>query len=326
MYKESIRDACIHCTRCTKNCTFLDKYAMDLAAFCERPDLAYHCFLCNRCKEVCPLDLDGQQLSLEHRRENPEKFRKVHFMKTPYKMRNNSKLRSKDVLFTGCNFAGFFPETSKELIRVMATYGVDFSVDCCGKPLYETADQAGADKVKSHLIRTLGRKGCKRIVCACPNCYHYFRGLNDFPFEIITVFQKFTELGIGKIIEEPIDLYMPCPDRAGEEILNDIKPFLTEYRNGFWPVNCCGAGGLAAKKEPDVANGWLKRTEELKKEKLYTYCATCCGRFEMNGVYETHHLISEILGVCERPNTAFAKNALTLKFYDKRRKHHVHNG
>ena len=46
--------SCIHCGLCTRKCSFLTKYKMDLHAFAERPELAYHCFLCGDCKAVCP--------------------------------------------------------------------------------------------------------------------------------------------------------------------------------------------------------------------------------------------------------------------------------
>ena len=41
---------CIHCNKCVKKCSFLTKYNIDLEAFSKREDLAYHCFLCNDCK------------------------------------------------------------------------------------------------------------------------------------------------------------------------------------------------------------------------------------------------------------------------------------
>ena len=60
---------CIHCKLCTKNCEFLEKYNMDLEDFSLREDLSYNCFLCGRCKSVCPKDIDGKEIALDMRRK-----------------------------------------------------------------------------------------------------------------------------------------------------------------------------------------------------------------------------------------------------------------
>ena len=60
---------CVHCGLCTKNCLFLEKYKIDLKDLKERPDLAYHCFLCGTCKEVCPKGISGREIVLENRKE-----------------------------------------------------------------------------------------------------------------------------------------------------------------------------------------------------------------------------------------------------------------
>lgn len=58
---------CIKCNLCKKHCEFLNKYDMDLDVFSKREDLAYNCFLCGRCKEVCPKDIDGKTIALDMR-------------------------------------------------------------------------------------------------------------------------------------------------------------------------------------------------------------------------------------------------------------------
>ncbi|MDR1017530.1 MAG: DUF2064 domain-containing protein [Lachnospiraceae bacterium] len=60
---------CIHCGFCTDNCKFLDKYNMDLSDFAKEKDLAYHCFLCNDCRRVCPKNISGKAISLKNREE-----------------------------------------------------------------------------------------------------------------------------------------------------------------------------------------------------------------------------------------------------------------
>ena len=65
---------CIHCGSCTKKCSFLAKYELDLAAFSNRSDLAYHCFLCGDCAAVCPKKIDGRAIALALRKEHTNRY------------------------------------------------------------------------------------------------------------------------------------------------------------------------------------------------------------------------------------------------------------
>lgn len=62
-------DACIHCGKCTRSCLFLEKYGIDLPVLKEKPELAYHCFLCGTCGCVCPKGIDGKEIALDSRRK-----------------------------------------------------------------------------------------------------------------------------------------------------------------------------------------------------------------------------------------------------------------
>ena len=62
-------EKCINCKLCTKNCDFLEKYNMDLSDFSKKEDLAYNCFLCGKCREVCPKDIDGKAIAIDMRQK-----------------------------------------------------------------------------------------------------------------------------------------------------------------------------------------------------------------------------------------------------------------
>ena len=64
---------CVHCGICTQNCLFLQKYGMDIGKIQSHPELAYHCFLCGRCTQVCPLGIDGRENFLSIRQELVQK-------------------------------------------------------------------------------------------------------------------------------------------------------------------------------------------------------------------------------------------------------------
>ena len=124
MKKEEINNfidtnACIHCGMCTNNCLFLDKYKIDISDMERNKNLAYHCFLCGKCTEVCPKGIDGRETILQIRREQTEKnngklpvkgYNMVVGEKKNYLFRNY-KQPGKSVLFPGCNFPSFYPKT-----------------------------------------------------------------------------------------------------------------------------------------------------------------------------------------------------------------------
>ena len=49
---ETLTKDCIHCGKCTRKCSFLQKYSLDLQELARHPELAYHCFLCGACSRV----------------------------------------------------------------------------------------------------------------------------------------------------------------------------------------------------------------------------------------------------------------------------------
>ncbi|ASM35264.1 succinate dehydrogenase/fumarate reductase iron-sulfur subunit [Campylobacter sputorum subsp. bubulus] len=311
---------CINCSACTKKCEFLTKYELNLADFYNRPDLAYSCFLCDICTQVCPADIDGVEISLYLRKQKPKKFSYLNFtkqspFKSPYIYANNSEKQSKEIMFFGCNFPGYFPKTTEYLIKLLAKYGIDFSIDCCGKPLYEA--NLKFNKTKNHLRELFDKKDVKKIITACPNCYYFFKNHHKFDdIKISSIYSKLEELGLMSIIEEKINLFFPCPDKFTKEIFDNFKKYII-FENTFKKVNCCGMGGLAKKYEPKIYQNGIEIIKEKNAENVYTYCATCAGNFQKNGIKNVKHLTSEFLGICETPSKNYLKNIMKFKFYKR---------
>lgn len=317
-YLEHVREECIGCGRCTKNCGFLEKYDMNLKDYSNRPDLKYHCFLCSKCKYVCPKDLDGELVSMTHRLDNPEGYSAVKFEKVPYKLRNNSNKKSKDLIYLGCNFPRAYPETSKVLIEKFAKLGVDFSIDCCGKPVYESGDLLMTEKSREQLLKLIKDKGVERIAAVCPNCLAIFNSnlykeaLKDV--EVVNIYKFLDEFKLGRIIEEEINLFLPCSDKEEKKILEDIKKFIPNAKIAFNDVNCCGLGGMAAVNEPEVKDDFINRLKKYDGE-ICTYCGSCSLQFAKNNLKDVSHVLTKILGVNEKPTTTKVMNLLKQKFY-----------
>ncbi|CZE46676.1 (Fe-S)-binding protein [Campylobacter geochelonis] len=301
---------CINCSLCTKNCEFLDKFELDLSSFAKNSDLAYNCFLCDKCYEVCPKDIKGSEVSLNLRLQKPRKFKLLEFKKEPYLFENNSEKISTELFFFGCNFVGYFPKTSKKIIEIFEKEGVDFSIDCCGKPLFEAG--LGAEKRLIYLNELFKKKKTKRLITACPNCYHFLKPRLDI--KVSSLYEKLDEMGLLSTFSNEIDLFFPCPERANYEIYSHFKDKLPNAKNTFSDVNCCGAGGLAMSNEPEVAQNGVSKVL-AKSNQPYTYCATCSGRFGAS----SRHISSLFLGVDEKTNKHYALNVLKFKYYKKGR-------
>lgn len=300
---------CVHCGLCTKNCLFLKKYKIDLKGLEERPELAYHCFLCGKCKEVCPKDIDGRQIALENRRKlvaeaggklPDNSYDGLLLEKSPYKFANYRHANKKSVLFTGCNFPSFFPETTEKLIEELKKHNVGVVFECCGKPIEELGLVEEAAGIVEKINKKLLAAGVEQVVMACPNCYYFLKDRLDV--EVISIYKKMKELGIGeKVLQGRIPLYYPCPDRKNKEIADDMYDFLEgEIVDAFPDVQCCGLGGCAAGKEASTAQAMTDMVKASEEKELYTYCASCICSFRRRGYENAKHILPMLMGIDEK--------------------------
>lgn len=302
-------DACVHCGLCTKHCLFLDKYHMDLQQFQEKPELAYHCFLCGKCKTVCPKQIDGRAIALQNRQKIVEErggklpdnsYDGLILEKSPYKFANYRHANKKSVLFTGCNFPSFYPETTDKLVEEFKKHGVGVIYDCCGKPIEELGLTEEAQGIIARINTKLQTAGVEQLVMVCPNCYYFLKG--RIKAEVISVYEKMQELGIGESFEkERIPMYYPCPDRNDKTIAKDMETYLAgEVVDAFPDLQCCGLGGCAAGKESDVAQAMTELVKHSEETELYTYCASCICSFRRRGYEEAKHILPILMGIDEK--------------------------
>ncbi len=316
------QDACIHCDRCKKHCTFLTKYDLDIGDKVRLKELAYNCFLCGKCSEVCPKNIDGRQIILNMRidevRENRDKLAKDGYTallleKKDYIFKNYKSALKRSILFPGCNYPSFYPKTTAMLSKMLfkeASMGTVF--DCCGKPIAELGLVKEEDRIIASLEKRFKREGIEELVTMCPNCYHYLKP--KLGIRVRNIYDKFKELGIGDKIKGDISVFMPCPDRECKEILEDIKDFVDGDIKGANKAQCCGMGGCAVVRERELAMDMAK-TMSVIEEDVYTYCATCAGNLERNGGKALRHIVNEIIGSKERADikSSFI-NRLKTKF------------
>ena len=118
---------------------------MDIGDTDKLKELAYHCFLCGKCTEVCPVGIDGRAYIFNLRRESkwPEAEKKQKEKgyglnlceKRNYRYRNYKHAEGKSVLFPGCNFPSFYPQTTKMLTELLGKYGIGVYMTVVGNRL-----------------------------------------------------------------------------------------------------------------------------------------------------------------------------------------------
>lgn len=299
---------CIHCGKCTGNCEFLQKYDLDLAGFAKRKDLAYHCFLCGKCKTVCPKKIDGRKIALDMRAEQVDSdggklsdkaYKGLMFEKNPYLFANYKAGKQKSVLFMGCNFPSFFPKTAKYLVEELKKHQIGVVYDCCGKPISELGLGKDANRNVEKINNRCRELGITELIMVCPNCYHFLKGKADA--DIVSIYDKLAELHIGQKLEQTeLPMYYPCPDRQEKEMMSGIRKFLNgAEKDAYVDVQCCGLGGCASCKEQEIAGHFTECARGQESKELYTYCASCVSNFRRNGYMETYHVLPLILGVEE---------------------------
>ena len=322
MDPNQLAESCIHCGRCTRCCAFLDKYHIDLQGLAARPELAWSCFLCGDCLRVCPKDIDGREISLCQRRQAmasggrpPRGCGLMLVEKRRYLFRSYRRGSTPCVLFPGCSFPSFFPKTTRRLARLLwETAGIGTVFDCCGKPVSELGLARDEARILHTLARRLHARGVRELVTVCPNCYHFLRPRLDIP--VVSIYEKLTQLGLGQPVDCPeLTMFLPCPDKGGRELLTQLSPFVTGRITPVSGVQCCGLGGCASCREPELAHSFRQRTAEQAGAGVYTYCASCAGILKRDGCPNVRHILPAILGMEESPAGASLLHRASFRLY-----------
>lgn len=309
MKKKQASD-CVHCHLCQKNCDFLSKYCIDIGDTEKLKELAYHCFLCGKCTYVCPLKIDGRETVMSMRRERAGSDERAELEKTYkgtvkekryYRFRNWNHATGETVFFPGCNFPSLFPRTNGKISRLLSDFGIGTAYECCGKPIAELGFSDDEGRIISEIRDRLMQNGVKEIVVACPNCREFFG--DRLGIRVTSIYSKMKELGLGSKVNGDLQLYLPCPDRSAKIWVEEIRPFIDGEITFTDGPQCCGLGGHAIVKEPEISADFTSKLSHESDCHIYTYCASCTGRFRRNGNKSIDHVLPLILGTGESPDT-----------------------
>lgn len=317
---EELTEDCIHCHACQYNCDFLLKYQIDVGDIEDMTALAYHCFLCDRCKEVCPVDISGRDVSLTARQKRVSEnagqidvdgFGMTIAEKSHYPFKNYRKARTAEpegtcVVFVGCNVVGLYPNTVAACIDALSdTMNVGVAYDCCGAPLQILGLEDDYRAVIADINRRLHEAGANEVVCLCPTCAQRFEADLDIP--VTNIYAKFHELGIGKPISEAGFVHIPCSDRPARTWYASVKELFEQEPSVSEAGQCCGLGGCGWNEEPEISSQMAQNLYRPDRD-TFVYCASCAGAM-MRNIPETEHgrvryILSELLDMDEYAQTS----------------------
>lgn len=319
-------EKCIDCGRCTDNCLFLKKYDINLKEYASLPELAYNCYLCGECKRVCPVSIDGRQLSLNLREKRIKEGYKLYLNgystllleKRNYIFKNYKDVNSKVVLFPGCNFPSYYPETTKIISEELKqNFGISTIFDCCGKPIDDLSMKKQKDKIADKLNNRFKKLGIEELILLCPNCYHYLKKTLDIKISMIYEHDEIMESLICKDQTDKIEgfLFLPCPDKNNRTIYKMLEKYInTKNLQEIKDIQCCGAGGCATVKEGELSKK-LQDGFKAYDKKIYLYCATCAGMITKSNS-NVEHILCKLLNTDEKISTGIntLKNRALFSF------------
>lgn len=110
-------------------------------------------------------------------------------------------------------------------------------------------------------------------------------------------------------------MFLPCPDREKKELLGEIERYIEGKLIPIEEVQCCGLGGCAPVKEPELAKNMGAALKNSGGQKIYSYCASCAGNLNRNGSKNVTHILTEILETDEKADTGKSMlNRMKTKF------------
>jgi len=209
--------------------------------------------------------------------------------------------KGRPAFFPGCNLVNFLPDTSSEAVKALQALGCGWMFDCCGKPLGLSGDQEGASRILARIESAISRYGIPEMIVACPNCHQVFGKNLSIPVTDIYEFLK-REGYVLPPNAAQIQVFTPCPDRGTGKIAGSIEALLGSELVSSKGLPCCGLGI----KQPAKAKRALETIQKTAPE-MKAYCASCYGHLTGNGVKMTGHVLSEVLGLNERPSAGIKK-------------------
>jgi len=289
----------------------------------------FDCTLCGRCAVVCPVHIDTRSLWIAMRETlvdqgvYPDTFDHLReTVTTHYNISGDvnenrliwsenlpevpdgvaGKEQAETVYFVGC-VASFYPRSysvPQSIVEIFEQAEVDYLALggeewCCGFPLIIAGMGDAAVEAMRHNLEAVRRTGAKRLVAACPSCYHTWK--HDYPhilgeplgFEVLHATEALEEIiEAGRIelkpFKRPVTYHDPCDlgrtSKVYEAPRNVIRAIpditFTEMEHNREYSLCCGGGGDVEMADKDLTAAVAqRRVEEAAATEAQVILSAC---------------------------------------------------
>jgi len=255
----------------------------------------FNCLLCGRCEEVCPVDIDLNDLRIVKRIEKTQQYNSTYDF-----LKKETSPSAEVIYFAGC-MSHLTPSIIKSMKLIFEEAGVNYwfmdeqKAACCGRPLMQAGQRDAALKLIEMNQHQIIDSGAHTLVLSCPICYKVFK--EDYQLPHINIMHH-SEFILDLIIKNKItprrtDMRMvyhdPCELGRGSNIYNQPRALLRKYGT-LIPVKsqrekalCCG-GSLSNLRITSPQRNIIRDAalEELGSENpdyLVTACPLCKKTF-----------------------------------------------
>jgi heterodisulfide reductase subunit D len=208
------------------------------------------------------------------------------------------------VYFIGCttSYSGILNPIAHAVTSILDAAGEDWTLLkdewCCGSPLKFAGQTEKYKDFVTHNVEVIESTNAKRVVFNCPSCYRRFK--EDYPkllgrqlrFELVHIAELVDEyIKDGRIkppqqLEATVTYHDPCElsrllgkYEVPRSLLNKFVTTFIEMPENKVNARCCGAGGLLAAIDTDLAkrlaNKRVEQAEEIGATILTSACPAC---------------------------------------------------
>jgi len=209
------------------------------------------------------------------------------------------KEKGRALIFSGCTMAHYFPQTLKDLVRVLEHLNFSFNLlaeddICCGYPLFALGLWKILEEHKQRLAQKI--TGYDQIISVCPTCVwflktHYLKSgliqVGEIRHTTEFILERLGQLKLRDKISERIVYHDPCHlgrylgiyDQPREILkwmsVNGFKEFYESRERS----ECCGGGGGLALSHPriarEISRHKILQFQQLGGQILATACPMC---------------------------------------------------
>jgi Fe-S oxidoreductase len=205
------------------------------------------------------------------------------------------------IFWPGCTLSSYSAELTEATYGFLKERGFadGMTTRCCGNILRSVKDRPVFEAYGQRLVGDLSAAGVKRLIAACPGCYHNLLELqlSDTPggIEVLALPEVLISAGIevpSQYRDCTVCVHDSCPDRTHGVFAESLRALvrgleLRETAHNREHSHCCGMGKLLSINHPEISESMIdQRLSELSAtgaDLVLSACFTCTSVFQELG-------------------------------------------